>query len=65
MTAELGLNLAGVERVFELEDMLAAMSRKVQALDGVRPSSRPRSNGLRRCASSFGLRSCHTCAAVR
>ncbi len=33
MTAELGLNLAGVERVFELEDMLAAMSRKVQALD--------------------------------
>ncbi len=33
MTAELGLNLAGVERVFELEDMLAAMSRKVQALE--------------------------------
>lgn len=33
MTAELGLNLAGVERVFELEDMLEAMSRKVQALE--------------------------------
>jgi MerR family transcriptional regulator, heat shock protein HspR len=33
MTAELGLNLAGVERVFELEGMLEAMSRKVQALE--------------------------------
>ncbi len=33
MTAELGLNLAGVERVFELENMLESMSRKVQALE--------------------------------
>jgi MerR family transcriptional regulator/heat shock protein HspR len=33
MTAELGLNLAGVERVFELEDMLEGMARKVQALE--------------------------------
>jgi MerR family transcriptional regulator/heat shock protein HspR len=33
MTAELGMNLAGVERVFELEDQLEAMSRKVQALE--------------------------------
>ena len=33
MTAELGLNLAGVERVFELENMLETMSRKVQALE--------------------------------
>src|SRR2546429_670410 len=33
MTAELGMNLAGVERVFELEDELAAMSRKVRALE--------------------------------
>jgi MerR family transcriptional regulator/heat shock protein HspR len=33
MTAELGLNLAGVERVFELEDMLDGMARKVQALE--------------------------------
>ncbi len=32
MTAELGMNLAGVERVFELEDELALMSRKVAAL---------------------------------
>src|SRR5437660_9663632 len=29
MTAELGMNLAGVERVFELEGELNAMSRKV------------------------------------
>ena len=33
MTAELGLNLAGVERVFELEDQLDGMARKVQALE--------------------------------
>ena len=33
MTAELGMNLAGVERVFELEEKLAAMTRKVQALE--------------------------------
>jgi MerR family transcriptional regulator/heat shock protein HspR len=33
MTVELGMNLAGVERVFELEDQLDAMSRKVAALE--------------------------------
>jgi MerR family transcriptional regulator/heat shock protein HspR len=33
MTAELGMNLAGVERVFELEEQLRSMSRKVQALE--------------------------------
>src|SRR5512135_418969 len=33
MTAELGMNLAGVERVFELEGELELMSRKVQALE--------------------------------
>jgi MerR family transcriptional regulator, heat shock protein HspR len=33
MTAELGMNLAGVERVFELEEKLEAMTRKVQALE--------------------------------
>jgi MerR family transcriptional regulator/heat shock protein HspR len=32
MTAELGMNLAGVERVFELEEQLGAMSRKVVSL---------------------------------
>jgi MerR family transcriptional regulator/heat shock protein HspR len=33
MTAELGMNLAGVERVFELEQQLDGMSRKVAALE--------------------------------
>jgi MerR family transcriptional regulator, heat shock protein HspR len=33
MTAELGMNLAGVERVFELEEELDTMSRKVIALE--------------------------------
>jgi MerR family transcriptional regulator, heat shock protein HspR len=33
MTAELGMNLAGVERVFELEEQLELMSRKVGALE--------------------------------
>jgi MerR family transcriptional regulator/heat shock protein HspR len=33
MTADLGMNLAGVERVFELEEQLEAMARKVQALE--------------------------------
>ncbi|HEY2437252.1 MAG TPA: helix-turn-helix transcriptional regulator [Solirubrobacteraceae bacterium] len=32
MTAELGMNLAGVERVFELEDQLGTMARKVAGL---------------------------------
>jgi MerR family transcriptional regulator/heat shock protein HspR len=33
MTAELGMNLAGVERVFELEDELDSMARKVDSLE--------------------------------
>ncbi|MDQ6817638.1 MAG: MerR family transcriptional regulator [Actinomycetota bacterium] len=33
MTARLGMNLAGVERVFELEGQLEQMSRKVGALE--------------------------------
>jgi len=33
MTAELGMNLAGVERVFELEQQLEANSRKVAVLE--------------------------------
>jgi MerR family transcriptional regulator, heat shock protein HspR len=33
MTAELGMNLAGVERVFELELQLESMARKVAALE--------------------------------
>jgi MerR family transcriptional regulator/heat shock protein HspR len=33
MTAELGMNLAGVEKVFELEGQLASMARKVALLE--------------------------------
>jgi MerR family transcriptional regulator/heat shock protein HspR len=33
MTAEMGMNLAGVERVFELETQLESMSRKVAGLE--------------------------------
>jgi len=33
MTAELGMNLAGVERVFELEEQLDAMTRKLAGLE--------------------------------
>ncbi len=33
MTTELGMNLAGVERVFELEDKLNRLQRKVDALE--------------------------------
>ena len=33
MTAELGMNLAGVERVFELEEQLDSMARKVAQLE--------------------------------
>jgi MerR family transcriptional regulator/heat shock protein HspR len=33
LTAEVGMNLAGVERVFELEDKLQSMARKVRALE--------------------------------
>ena len=33
MTTELGMNLAGVERVFELEDKMARLQRKVDTLE--------------------------------
>src|SRR6267154_1189382 len=33
MTAELGMNLAGVERVFELEGQLDRMTRRMEALE--------------------------------
>lgn len=33
MTAEMGMNLAGVERVFELEDQLHAMNSKLRRLE--------------------------------
>src|ERR671921_973708 len=33
LTGELGMNLAGVERVFELEDEIAKMRRRVRAME--------------------------------
>jgi MerR family transcriptional regulator/heat shock protein HspR len=33
LTCELGMNLAGVERVFELEDQLERMSRRLRAFE--------------------------------
>ena len=33
LTTELGMNLAGVERVFELEQQLARMQRRIQGLE--------------------------------
>jgi MerR family transcriptional regulator, heat shock protein HspR len=33
LTAEVGMNLAGVERVFELEDQLQSMARRVRGLE--------------------------------
>jgi MerR family transcriptional regulator/heat shock protein HspR len=33
MTTELGMNLAGVERVFEMEDKIQRLQRKVDALE--------------------------------
>jgi MerR family transcriptional regulator, heat shock protein HspR len=33
MTAELGMNLAGVEKVFELEEQLERMARRMEALE--------------------------------
>ncbi len=33
MTAEMGMNLAGVERVFQLEEQLQTMTRKIETLE--------------------------------
>jgi MerR family transcriptional regulator/heat shock protein HspR len=33
MTAELGMNLAGVERVFELEEQLERVTKRMKALE--------------------------------
>src|ERR671933_1679145 len=33
LTSEMGMNLAGVERVFELEEQLERMTRRVRALE--------------------------------
>ena len=64
MTAELGMNLAGVERVFELEEQLEPMSRKVAALEKRAASWGPRWSAWRSCGGSSAPRSCPTCAAA-
>jgi MerR family transcriptional regulator/heat shock protein HspR len=52
MTAELGMNLAGVERVFELEGELERVVRRMQALEReaerVRAEMEAKLEGLRR-----------------
>ncbi len=48
MTAELGLNLAGVERVLELEDELARLRRKVDVLERQLDGARRENEALRR-----------------
>jgi MerR family transcriptional regulator/heat shock protein HspR len=48
MTAELGLNLAGVERVLELEDELGRLRRKVDVLERQLDDARRENDALRR-----------------
>ena len=50
MTAELGLNLAGVERVLELEDELGRLRRKVDVLERQLDDARRENEALRRPA---------------
>ena len=57
MTAELGLNLAGVERVLALEAELDAAHARLEALEragraGAQRAARPSSSALRRSMSS-------------
>ena len=60
MTTEWGMNLAGVERVFELEEQLDRMQRKVASSSAAPSSSRRRSRGSRRSASRSRPRSSAT-----
>jgi MerR family transcriptional regulator/heat shock protein HspR len=48
MTAELGLNLAGVERVLDLEHRLARAARKIDALERELMHTRKENERLRR-----------------
>ena len=52
MTAELGMNLAGVERVLELEDQLESMASKVAGLESGRACWEPKWIGRRSFAAS-------------
>ena len=66
MTAEMGMNLAGVERVFELEEQLAADdARRCAGWRSAPASWRARSSGWRSCAARCARRSSRTCAAAR
>ena len=64
MTAELGMNLAGVERVFELEQQLESMARKVASLQKRADELARRSRDWRRYGASCAPRSCPTSAAA-
>jgi MerR family transcriptional regulator/heat shock protein HspR len=48
LTCELGMNLAGVERVFELEDQLERMSRRLRALEELRAEMEVELEAVRR-----------------
>ena len=65
MTAELGMNLAGVERVFALEAELAAMTRKLAGLEQRARERAAEEERLENVRRECGLRSCRTCAAGR
>ena len=61
MTTEWGMNLAGVERVFELEEKLDRMQRKVEALERAPPTlqeeiARPRGGQALRQGRDRALR---------
>jgi len=60
MTAELGLNLAGVEKVLELEQQLERTRRRMAALEHRRDALQARSRRWRGSASRFVPTSCAT-----
>ena len=60
MTTEWGMNLAGVERVFELEEQLDRMSARSACWRSAPSSWSRRSRGSRRSASRSRPRSCAT-----
>ena len=60
MTTEWGMNLAGVERVLELEEKLKRMRRKVEALEARAGALQRRSRSSRRSSAPSRPRSCAT-----
>ncbi len=53
MTAELGMNLAGVERVFELEEQLGAMQQKLAGLERRAAELKAEVSGWSSCGASY------------